>query len=113
MIPIWWQPDAFTKVTVFDISGGEPRVESETLVAGQYQNARRIGDSVRLVLRRNLRWPQLQYYPQNVEWNTPEFEIGYVADVDCEGHLRENKRNSQNLRREENRAWNCDSSLGE
>lgn len=72
--PIWWQPDAYTKVTVFDVVGGTPRMTSETLIAGQYQSARRIGDSVRLVQRRQLKWPQIQYYPENVEWNSAEFD---------------------------------------
>ncbi len=72
--PIWWRPDGFTKVTVIDVAGGTPRVTSETLVAGQFQNARRVGDAVRLVLRRNLSWPAIQYYPQNVDWNSAEFD---------------------------------------
>jgi subtilisin-like proprotein convertase family protein len=74
LMPIWWRPDAFTKVTVFDVRSGTARVVSETLLAGQYENARRMGSALRLVVRRELRWPNIQYYPEGVEWNSPEFD---------------------------------------
>lgn len=72
--PIWWNPEAFTKVTVIDVSGDMPTVESETLLAGIYHTARRMGESVRFVLQRRLQWPQITYYPHDVEWGTPEYE---------------------------------------
>lgn len=73
--PIWWNPEAFTKVTVIDPSTATPTVVSETLLAGVYNTARRVGSSVRLHLRRQLSWPQIQYYPDgNLAWDSPEFE---------------------------------------
>lgn len=74
MAPIWWNPEAFTKVTVLDMRGGTPRVESETLLAGIYQNARRVGSSYRVLMQRQLKWPEIRYQPDNVEWGSKEYE---------------------------------------
>ena len=74
LAPIWWRPDAYTKVTILDVAGGTPRVVSETLVSGRYVNARRMGDSIRLVMNRQLNWPSIQYYPENVDSNSAEFD---------------------------------------
>lgn len=72
--PIWWRPEAFTKLTVLDFRNGQPVVTDEILLAGQYNTARRVGTAVRLVLNRELRWPDLRYWPENVDTNTREFE---------------------------------------
>lgn len=79
LAPIWWRPEAFTKLTVFRFQGGTPELQEELLLAGQYNTARRVGTAVRLVLNRELRWPELQYWPANVEHGTREFEAAQDA----------------------------------
>ena len=74
MAPIWWRPEAFTKLTVLDFRNNQPTVTQEILLAGQYNTARRVGTAVRLVMNRELRWPDLRYWPENVESGTVEFE---------------------------------------
>ncbi|MBI2373779.1 MAG: beta-propeller domain-containing protein [Deltaproteobacteria bacterium] len=73
-MPIWWRPDALTKLTEIDVSGPTPVVSREVLLAGRYSTARRVGSSIRLVVERELSWPELRYWPENVEGNTPEWE---------------------------------------
>jgi hypothetical protein len=69
----WWRPDAFTKVTTYDVSAAVPVVQSELLVAGQFSDARRVGDSVRLVQRRELSFPAIQYWPNDVDYGTQAY----------------------------------------
>lgn len=78
-VPIWWRPEAFTKLTVFRFQNGAPRLVEELLLAGQYNTARRVGTAVRLVVNRELRWPDLQYWPADVEHGTREFEAALDA----------------------------------
>jgi hypothetical protein len=53
-----------TKVTVVDVSDlAAPTVVDQTYLPGQYDNSRRVGGAVRLVLRDNFRWPNgVQHY---------------------------------------------------
>lgn len=54
-----------TKVTTLDVSDiAAPRVVDELYLPGQYDNSRRVGSAVRLVLRDEFRWPRsMQWYP--------------------------------------------------
>ncbi|MCC7383369.1 MAG: beta-propeller domain-containing protein [Deltaproteobacteria bacterium] len=83
MMPPWWRADAFTKVTVIDFATGTPRVAHELLLSGQYNTARRTGTTLRLVLNRELRWPELRYWPEGVDASTREFEKA-MDDLEAE-----------------------------
>jgi uncharacterized secreted protein with C-terminal beta-propeller domain len=54
------------KVTVVDVAdAAAPKVTDQYYLPGQYNNARRVGASVRLVMNDNFRWPStVQWYPQ-------------------------------------------------
>lgn len=67
------RPESFTKVTVFDLSD-KPYITSEWLLAGYFNRARRIDGSLRLVIGNYLQLPEIDYYPKNVKWGTPEYE---------------------------------------
>lgn len=56
-----WRGTGFTKVTVIDVSQDAGTVLSETLLAGSHNTARRIGNVLRIVLRRQLNWPDVRY----------------------------------------------------
>jgi hypothetical protein len=63
-----------TKATVIDVADrARPEVTAEIYLPGWYQNARRIGGSVRLVLNDALRWPA------GVRW-WPEYDPGIFGD---------------------------------
>ncbi|MEL6186585.1 MAG: beta-propeller domain-containing protein, partial [Myxococcota bacterium] len=59
---------SFTRVTVIDTTDDLLSVERETFLPGSYVSSRRIGSSVRVVLRENLGRPSgLRYWPENFQ----------------------------------------------
>ena len=64
LMPIFYGT-ADTKITIVDVSDlANPRVSSELKLPGSSSGARRVGDSVRVVLSDGVRWPDgLQWWP--------------------------------------------------
>jgi hypothetical protein len=101
----WWSNT--TKVTQLDVTDlAHPKVVGETYLPGMYSNSRRVGDSVRIVLSDNFRWPAgVSFWPDNftgryddkVAWNaaidqTEQKDLALINAQPIEKWLPDGKR---------------------
>lgn len=88
-----------TKVTTVDVTDlAEPRVVDELYLPGRYDNARRVGSAVRLVLADDFRWPQQVrwYVPTESGWDDEDYEKAIDALI---------KENERHIRQQELEQW--------
>jgi hypothetical protein len=71
---------SYTKLSVLDVSGSEPRPLSESFVEGDYNAARRHGDVVRAVVQDGFKIPQLG--SPNIEYRDAFGQPYPQADID-------------------------------
>lgn len=73
---------SYTKLSVLDVSGREPRMLRESFVEGDYNAARRHGDMVRAVVQDGFKIPQLG--SPSIEYRDPFGQPYPQADVDAQ-----------------------------
>jgi hypothetical protein len=73
---------SYTKLSVLDVSGDEPRVLSESFVEGDYNAARRHGDVVRAVVQDGFKIPQLG--SPNIEYRDAFGQPYPQVDIDAQ-----------------------------
>ena len=73
---------SYTKLSVLDVSGDEPRALSETFVEGDYNAARRHGDVVRAVVQDGFKIPQLG--SPNIEYRDVFGQPYQQVDIDAQ-----------------------------